>query len=258
MTPSVNALLMVPLFKRLAAKAPHVMLEPFEELSQRLVDWVADGELDMAIAFQVGDRPDLTWKPLLGEPMFFVESAQKCRRSGDTISFADAIRDPLVATVMSPWFRSLLDQRARAKGLKLRIMHHMHSVATLRDLVAQGVAPTILPYGVVMREIASGTLRAFRIVDPEIIRDLCLVQSQARPMSDAAQAVRSHIECLVADTLSKPDEIWQPIREPEQTGVERQLFVDGLARRRLRGSVHPEPATWMAKPARRARVRNEA
>ena len=142
---------------------------------------------------------------------------------------------------MSPWFRSLLDQTAEAKGLRIQVMRHMHSVATLRDLVEQGVAPTILPYGVVMREVANRSLRALRIVEPEVIRDLCLLQSATRPISSAVRTVKAHIEALVSDTLSGPSSIWQPIREPNETGIEQHVFVDGLARMRLREAGREVP-----------------
>ncbi len=204
-TPSVNALLTVPLLRRLSEVASDIRLDPVEEISMVLTEWVLDGRLDMALCLQVSDHPDLHWEPLVGEPMYFVESAKHSTRKGGVITFEEAARYELVMGAISPWFQTLL-RKPRAKGIFRSISAtRIKSVATLRDLVEQGIAATIQPFGMVLREVATGVLHASRIIEPEMTRHVCLVHNSTSPMSKASCAVRDLVKKLIKENRSDLD-----------------------------------------------------
>lgn len=212
LTPSMNAMLTLPLLKRLSSEAPQIRVRPVEELSVVLAEWVATGRLDIAIGFPIGSLAGLLWEPLLGESIYFVERARPGVTPGDTIPFAEAARHELVLTVTSQRYKAFLESIAKPHGIDIKIIHQMQSVATLRDLLVQGSAATIMPLGVVAREVAAGTLTARRVVEPEINREVVLFQPDGRPPSKAEQIVVGMIRELVVDTMVQSPGFWVPIQ----------------------------------------------
>ena len=242
MTPSVNALLTVPLLKRLSAEAPQIRIRPVEELSAVLSEWVANGRLDLAIGFPITELEGLSCEPLLGEAHYFIETARPGESTSGTIPFAEAARHDLVMTIMSHRYRSFLEETAKAHGGTISIVHQMQSVATLRDLVMQGVAKAILPLGVVAREVAAGTLTARRVVEPEINREVVLLRPESRSPTKAEQIVCDMIRQLVAETMVASPGFWFPA----QTATPALgSFADARPREDQRGAKtakQPAPA----------------
>lgn len=222
LTPSMNAMLTVPLLRRLSAEAPQIRVRPVEELSVVLTEWMATGRLDLAIGFPITSLGGLVWEPLLGEAIYFVERAKPGATTGGTITFAEAARRELVLTVTSQRYKAFLEKIAEPHGIEIKIVHQMQSVATLRDLLIQGTAATIMPLGVVAREVAAGTLAARRVIEPEINREVVLFQPDSRPPSKAEQIVVSMIRELVVDTMVQSPGFWVPI----QPGVKLAMGAD--------------------------------
>jgi len=212
MTPSTNALLTLPLLERLSAQATQIRIRPVEELSAVLSEWVGSGRLDLAIGMPIIEMHGLSWEPLLQEAHYFVEKARPGVASGGTIPFAAAARHELVMTVMSQSYTNFLRQTAKAHAAAINIVHQMQSVATLRDLLLRGVGASILPLGVVTREVAAGTLTARRIVEPEINREVVLMRPKGRPITKAEQFVCDVIRRLVAETAQQSPGFWTPAR----------------------------------------------
>lgn len=212
MTPSVNSMLTLPLMKRLADDAPSIRIRPVEELSAVLTEWVANGRLDLAIGYPITALSGLVCEPLVGEPIYFIERAGPGAKTGETIPFLEAACHKLVLTVTSQRYREYLDRLAAAHGLKINIVHQMQSVATLRDLLVQGDAASILPLGVVTREVAAGTLTARRIIEPEINRELTLFRTASRPPTPAEQIICAMIRELVVDVMAESAGFWVPIQ----------------------------------------------
>ena len=211
MTPSVNAMLTLPLLKRLSAEAPHIRVRPVEELSVVLSEWVATGRLDIAIGFPIARLDGIVWEPLLGETIYFVERAKPGATTGGTITFADAARHDLVLTVTSQRYKAYLEKMAEQHGIEIKIVYQMQSVATLRDLLIQGNTASIMPLGVVAREVAAGSLAARRIVEPEINREVVLQRPDSRPPTKAEQIVSAMIRELVVDVMVQSPGFWVPI-----------------------------------------------
>lgn len=211
MSPSTCAVLAAPLLQRLSAEAPHIRLNIVEELSAMLMEWVANDRLDLALAYLLADIKGLRWEPLLREDLYFVEGAKPGRTNGGSIGFREAARSELIMTVMSQRHRSILEETARAQGVRLSVLYEMQSIATLRDLVGRGLGATILPYSAVARDVDAGLLVAKRIVDPELTRDVCFIYSERRPLSRAAQVVRAIIVDLIRDQVGSASGNWRPI-----------------------------------------------
>jgi LysR family nitrogen assimilation transcriptional regulator len=210
MTPSVNFMLSPTLIKRSSVDLALVSINIVEELSGVLIEWVASGRLDIALAYRPPSAKGLVFEPLTQEALFFVSHTDPAIEPNRPIAFTEVVRRPLIMPGLPDGLRQLLDEHATAVGLDIQVAFEMQSVAAVRELVEQGVGDTILPFGAVRRSAMDGRLVARKIVEPDISRPLFLVYSERRPLSKAEQALRSLIRELVAEEVSKADGIWCP------------------------------------------------
>ena len=85
--------------------------------------------------------------------------------------------------------RKLLDEAARSIGLSVSIALEIDSVTLSKDLVRDGLALAVLPFGAVKHEVETGTLTSCPIIDPEIRSDLNLIYLADRPPTRVASEV---------------------------------------------------------------------
>jgi LysR family nitrogen assimilation transcriptional regulator len=216
MTASARTLLAVPLLHELSKRAPHLNLNIVEELSGVLIEWLTTGRIDLALTYAFSDAPGLCWQALAGEPLYLIESSRRGGPAGKTVSYAKAIRHRLAMPTMSHRHTTFLEQMAAAKGAKLDIIYQVQSIATIRDLVEQDAAATILPYGVLAQEIARGVMRARRIVEPEMMLDLFLCRPELRALSSNAHLVCDTVSELAGRIITKSPGIWRAIEAPAE------------------------------------------
>jgi LysR family nitrogen assimilation transcriptional regulator len=89
----------------------------------------------------------------------------------------------------------------RQIGGKIRPEIEIDSLAMLVAFVMDNPSATILPASAVEREIVSGLLRAFPIVEPNIPRRLYLIHANDRPRS----AQESDLIRLLRDSMEQGD-----------------------------------------------------
>ena len=76
------------------------------------------------------------------------------------------------------------------------------SVTLFKDLVRQGFAPAVLPYGALKHELEAGTLSACPIIEPEIRSDLNLLYLIDRPPTRVAAHVVQVLIDILRDILA--------------------------------------------------------
>jgi len=73
-----------------------------------------------------------------------------------------------------------MDATARRLAIEINVPMDVSSIATIRSLVAQGDASTVMPYGSALEDIERGRLRGRRIVNPTLRRTLYFARSLRR------------------------------------------------------------------------------
>lgn len=211
MTPSLSLIVASELIRRGAAALPLVKVKLVEELSLALVQRLREERLDVALAFNVQDDEELCCEPLIRESMFFVEKATTQAAPEESIAFREVVRKPLILNAQPNVARRLLEDAAQRLGLELNVAVEMDSVYSLKELVEQGVADTVLPYGAVARMMAEGRLRARRIVEPELTRLLALVRLARRPVARADLALDALIRQVILEKAKEFPGTWAPV-----------------------------------------------
>ena len=104
--------------------------------------------------------------------------------------------------------RSALDLRLRAEGVALSPKLELDLVPAIAEVVGRSALFTILPAIAVSRQLADGSLKAYRIGEPRLLRQLAVVHRRDTPLSAAAAAfVAVLAEELAAATLGLDDRI---------------------------------------------------
>ncbi len=140
------------------------------------------GEIDLAFTYELSpDLPSVTGTPVMVEELLLVTRPDQAPVD-ETVPFADVTAMELVLAHGRDPIRRLVERAALERGLSVKVDYEVQSLQATRQVVQEGLAASILPYGTVAEEIASGLLVARRIADPVLKRTLYL----ARPTGRAA------------------------------------------------------------------------
>jgi LysR family transcriptional regulator, nitrogen assimilation regulatory protein len=196
MPPSVCMILVEPLFHRVRRDYPGIRLHISEAFSGDVREWLVGGRLDIGVLYSSGRAANVVGQNLLVEDLFLCCAPSALDAAQPQVTLADAIRLPLILPGRPHGLRILVDSLCAEAGLQPDVVLELDSMATIKALVRQGDAATILPFCGVYREVANGTIIARRIVAPSLTRKLIVGETMRRPKTPATSAV---IKCLTEE-----------------------------------------------------------
>ncbi|MDH7797182.1 LysR family nitrogen assimilation transcriptional regulator [Beijerinckia sp. GAS462] len=183
-------------------RLPDLAISLVEERTPVLLDALAHDQVDITFLYNIDDRPDLVRRALLEEDLLLVTAPDK-QPASETVSFAEALRYDLAIGGERGILRHIVETEARRLSLNVNVAYEVHSMLTMKTMVARGTAATILPYSLVSKELRSGSLAARRIDRPALTWTLYVARRRnARSALDDAQ-VDAHIERLVEAMLER-------------------------------------------------------
>ncbi len=199
LSPTTSQLLGTTLADRVREMYPEVALSISEGLSEQLMEWVDKGKIDLALTYNPNATGDIEVERLALEVLYFI------RPPGDggaePVKLAKALSDPLVLPSRPHLLRLQVDEAARSIGAEVDVACEVDSVPMIREFVKRGFGNTILPLGAVRAAVGNGTLRANRIVGPEIERTLYLAYSHERPPSKAFLSVADLVRDITVEMI---------------------------------------------------------
>jgi LysR family nitrogen assimilation transcriptional regulator len=213
MTPSVAATIGKPLIDLVRRRYADVQLRLMESYSGYLTDWVRTGSLGLAIVN--GAPPEgarIASKRLMVERLFAIGRAGRFASDGLGASLRDLLGAPLLLPSSQHSARELIDAAAASLGLSVTTEVEVDSINVFRDLVMDGVADGILPFGAVRKEVEAGLLSATPVTDPEIHSETRVIHPVDAPLSRLTETLLAEIEEIIARTKSADG---------------RRVFVDG-------------------------------
>ena len=193
---------------RFAAAHPDVELSLADGTTSSFIAGVGDGSLDLAVINRPERPLGLVVEPLLGEEMVLVGGRDTALPVPLPLRPHDLARFDLLLPSTRNGLRSALDLRLRAEGVTLSPKLEVDLVPAIAEVVGRSALFTILPAIAMSRQLAEGTLRAYRIGEPRLVRQLAIVHRRDTPLSAAATAfVATLVEELAAATLGLGDRI---------------------------------------------------
>ncbi|MGV6874048.1 LysR family transcriptional regulator [Pseudochelatococcus sp. B33] len=172
-----------------------------EAFSDDLHRMVALGELDCALFYGTPDPGRSIASIALVREALFAIAAPKLFAgvASDVIRFEELATLLLVLESTGMIGRRLVDEAAAERGLTLDVVT-ASSIPVKKEVIARNDRSTVGPVGLYAEELAAGTLRARRIVEPELVRTLCFgcARNREHEMADLTalviKLVRTHAD----------------------------------------------------------------
>ncbi|MCP3023635.1 LysR family transcriptional regulator [Cupriavidus basilensis] len=179
---------------------PQVEVTVADGYSTTLIDWVAGGQLDVAIINKPRAQLSLDSRPLLDEEMVLATSATHGLDLPGSVQLASLPAVELVLPTKRHGLRGVLDSAAHQLDMMLTPKYEIDALGTIVKLVAATNMATILPRIAVQRAVDRGTLRVHAILAPRLIRHIVRISHPRRPLSTAAEALVSIIASEIQRT----------------------------------------------------------
>lgn len=196
LSPSMAAMLSSRILAAGAEALPGVTLHLVEELSHVLLEWAEAGRLDLALAYNVLGSPRLHRTALLREELFMMTRSPA---PDGPVPLTEVLAAKLALTGGADSVRRTVEDGAASLGLPLHISFELQSMTAIKQVVAAGLAATILPWGAARREIEAGELVARPVTGPALSRTLYLLQTPDLRERDAAALLARLAAGLLSD-----------------------------------------------------------
>lgn len=180
MPASMTGYLASRLFERAKAELPSLQISMVEGPSNRLIEQLRGGTLDLAVAFEAATDAELTAQPVLSEMLYLVVATGSPLARARPIRLKDLRDIDLTMPGQGDVVRQIVTDVMKAHGIKPNIAYPVSSMPAMIDVVVKGLACAVLPAGAVEREVGEGTLVVRQIVDPQLIRSLSIVESRGK------------------------------------------------------------------------------
>ena len=218
MTPGISDLFAAKLVESCNRDCPAIRLNIEQDLSVRLVRRIsADDTLAFALVsgMECDASQSLISIPLAIEQLYLVGPRLSAALS-DPVRFFHLNSLKLIMLGIGDQHRSRglkheLEAEAKRQGISLDFSHEMQSVTAVQDLIERDIGFGILPFGAVRRRVEEGSLKAFRIVEPEVCREIRLVRSPGRQLSVADRAVMKSLLRLAVEETRREGGSLHPI-----------------------------------------------
>jgi DNA-binding transcriptional LysR family regulator len=171
---------------------PKVIVRIRDAAVDNLVDMVVNADVDLAIGPDQGVGDDVTRIGLFKSPWVLWCSPEHPFAARRRITWADLRKQPLVAAGRDYERNVSLMQEGAAEDERIAPMDVVDNITTALGMAAAGLALTLAPgyVGLLARPLG---LVMRRIVDPEVMRQVCLYHSSIRAVSPAAEGFSQHL-----------------------------------------------------------------
>lgn len=191
----ITASLLPETLRSLTRRYPGVRVRIEEGSSRQLVRRVKRRELDAAIVSDVTDLPDSMEKlPVLSEPLVVIEN-----QSRDARSWREALKgDPFLRLNKNSGLGELIDKSLKRFRVFVDAAMELDSTDSIVQMTLSGLGSGIVPMGRVSAE-ASRALKIFPFGEPQVHRQLVLVQRKSNAPSELLRLLYGEIQSQIAE-----------------------------------------------------------
>ena len=192
-TPSAVIWLLPDLLEQYRSQHPLVQIQVFEDMTDSLVEHLADGRLDLAVVSLPIDDDGLVVRPVLEERLALVVGPEHRLAGASEVDLADLADEPWILPYRRHGVRALVEAACAEAGFRLRVAVELSGLGPIKQLVQRGIGLSVLPPAVVENEVQLGLLHAVRIAHPELVRTVGLARRRNEHATPAAAAMESSI-----------------------------------------------------------------
>jgi LysR family nitrogen assimilation transcriptional regulator len=203
--PTLGRILAVPLTREFKARMPDATLAIVDGLSKTMQESLLTGQLDIALVYNALPTPGIELRPLLQDELLLVQGRLDQVTENGPVELADIADYPLIIPGRPNALRMHVETALLNISAQPRIAMEVNSVATILDLVADGVGCAILSPHAVLTAAQPERFTLRRIVNPGLFPLLSLATSADRPATSTQQATLDMLERIAREVLQPPD-----------------------------------------------------
>lgn len=176
---------------------PGIILHINENVGGIISEMVLAGKMDIALIYDPGGIPGLSFEPVQTEELYFVTTKAQSGSSKD-ITLADVVSRPLILPSRIHTIRQVIDVALSRADLKANVVMHTESISMLAGAMAEGLGSTILPRSAAMaicKRVPEAN--SYRILKPNMNVNMAICISRQLPLSEPAMVVRARLAELV-------------------------------------------------------------
>jgi LysR family transcriptional regulator, nitrogen assimilation regulatory protein len=166
--PHIGPSFSIELLRRFEDIFPRARLHIVEAFSGQLADWLFTGRLDLAFLYNADSYRHLVNLFSVRESLFVVGHADDKLLSGDSIKFKELVGWPFIAPDHPSTTRNCVELGITKTGTKINFETEVDSIPLIKRLVATKRGYAFFPFVTVHEEVLEGTLRACRVVQPNL------------------------------------------------------------------------------------------
>ena len=198
MPPSISKVLTLAVTTEFRKRMPEASLSISEGLSMIAQDWLMTGRLDIALLYNPGYSPHLDAVELFEEELYLI-SAHSKSLGVQAVSIKDISALPLIIPARPNALRMLVETKISEMKGKLNIAYEIDGVASILDLVAEGLGYAVLPRYAVTNIDRSQHFNAVPIKD--LTSRLVIATAANRPTTLTQQAVVELIQAIAIEKI---------------------------------------------------------
>jgi LysR family transcriptional regulator, nitrogen assimilation regulatory protein len=178
--------------------------------------------LDFAFPLNPQASPNLVIEPVGAEVLYLI-GAKPIGGNSERVDLSDIGGIPLIMPHAIHTIRPLVEYEAARLGVMLNIAFEIDSVRSISELVQKGWGHTVMPLNS-MRGPEGRGLHWQKIVKPEIVVTICLIQPARRPQTALSLEAAALAKATLLDLLELPTQ--------KKRSDESNSSVNPAARRR--------------------------
>lgn len=189
LAPIAGRILSVPVAQRFLHEAPHARLRIVEGFTGYVLEWIANGRIDVGILYEDTVNSSFETEPLWEEEYIVVSARGSGLDHRKSISFAEVARRPLVLPGRPHAMRLKVEEVAAKLDLSLNVALQIDGLNAILDLVYQGVGTTILTPPALYGYPASDELVVTPLTNPIIRATVVAVCSRQHPITNTIRTL---------------------------------------------------------------------
>ena len=193
--------LAVPLYAAVERSYPNIKLDLYSGLSYAVLDWLGSGQVDISVSYEdASDQSNFRHTPLICEDLFFITSTTtelpdrtKIVENG-CITFKDVSHFECMTTNPREALGHCIARYESETGIKLRKRQTFGQLMTSLEFVTQGHGHMIIPFSAFHHLLEHRNLQVFKIIEPDMVRNVNILTVHDRTLSHAASKVIEEIK----------------------------------------------------------------
>ncbi len=184
--PSFASSLVPSYLKKFRESYPQVKIKLHDVIAENAVQMVCDGQVELALVFEVPDSPQLDFIPLF-EDKFVAAVSQYYEVTTQAITWQQLLSSPFIALQNPSNIRAQIEALLVQNELAFEVEFEANQLATIGQMVASGLGVSAVPSLCAPQFEALGA-QCLALESPAITRHVGIVTQHRKPLSVAAQS----------------------------------------------------------------------